>query len=182
MDKYYSMSQFSKILGVSSQTIRSWEAKGILYPHHKVGNGFRYYSQEQLDKLLSERSHSRLVVGYCRVSNNKQKVDLERQVEEMKRQLDTQNKPFEIITDIGSSMNYEKRGLKELIKIITQNKVEKVIVFHKDALLRFGFELVEYIASLYHCEIEVLDSSEKSDQRELVEDLAQIMTTFSCKL
>ena len=51
---------------------------------------------------------------------------------------------FEIISDIGSGINYKKKGLKELMKRISQNKVDKVVVFYKDRLLRFGFELVEY--------------------------------------
>ena len=94
----------------------------------------------------------------------------------------SKGKPFEIISDIGSEINYKKKGLKELIKLITQNKVEKVVVLYKDRLLRFGFELIEYIASLYNCEIEIIDNTEKSEQQELVEDLVQIITVFSCKL
>ncbi len=66
--------------------------------------------------------------------------------------------------------------------MITQNKVEKVVVLYQDRLLRFGFELVEYIASLYNCEIEIIDNTEKSEQQELVEDLVQIITVFNCKL
>ena len=89
--------------------------------------------------------------------------------------------PFEIISDIGSGINYKKKGLQELIKRI-QNQVEKVVVLYKDRLLGLGFELVEYIASLYNCEIEIIDNTEKSEQRELVEDLVQIITVFSCKL
>lgn len=53
---------------------------------------------------------------------------------------------------------------------------------YKDRLLRFGFELVEYIASLYNCDVEIIDNTEKSEQQELVEDLVQIITVFSCKL
>ena len=48
--------------------------------------------------------------------------------------------------------------------------------------MRFGFELIEYIAALYNCEIEIIDNTEKSEQQELVEDLVQIITVFSCKL
>ena len=70
----------------------------------------------------------------------------------------------------SAGINYKKKGLKELIKLITQNKVEKVVILYKDRLLRFGFELVEYIASLYNCEIEIMDSTEKSEQQELVEE------------
>ena len=75
-----------------------------------------------------------------------------------------------------------KKGLKELIKLISQNQVDKVVVLYKDRLLRFGYELVEYIASLYNCEIEIIDNTEKSEQQELVEDLVQIITVFSCRL
>ena len=81
-----------------------------------------------------------------------------------------------------SGINYKKKGLQELIRRISQNQVEKVVVLYKDRLLRFGFELIEYIASLYNCEIEIIDNTEKSEQQELVEDLVQIITVFSCKL
>ena len=76
----------------------------------------------------------------------------------------------------------KKKGLQELIRRISQNQVEKVVVLYKDRLLRLGFELIEYIASLYNCEIEIIDNTEKSEQQELVEDLVQIITVFSCKL
>ena len=64
----------------------------------------------------------------------------------------------------------------------SERTIEKVVVLYKGRLLRFGFELVEYMASLYNCEIEIIDNTEKSEQQELVEDLVQIITIFSCKL
>ena len=183
MSKYYSIREFSKILGVSAQTLRNWDAKGKLHPHHTSSNGYRYYSQEQLNQVMNIKPNlDRLVIGYCRVSSNKQKDDLERQIENMKMYLTAQGKPYEIITDIGSGINYNNKGLKELIQRITQNKVEKIVVLYKDRLLRFGFELVEYIASLHDCNIEIIDNTEKTEQQELVEDLVQIITVFSCKL
>lgn len=183
MSKYYSIREFSRILGVSAQTLRNWDAKGKLHPHHTSSNGYRYYSQEQLNQVMNIKPNlDRLVIGYCRVSSNKQKDDLERQIENMKMYLTAQGKPFEIITDIGSGINYKNKGLKELIQRISQNKVEKVVILYKDRLLRFGFELVEYIASLHDCNIEIIDNTEKTEQQELVEDLVQIITVFSCKL
>ena len=183
MSKYYSINKFSKILGVSAQTLRNWDKKGKLHPHHTSSNGYRYYSHEQLNQVMNVKPNlDRIVIGYCRVSSNKQKDDLERQIENMKLYLTAQGKPFEIISDIGSGINYKKKGLKELMKRISQNKVDKVVVFYKDRLLRFGFELVEYIASLYDCDIEIIDHTEKTEQQELVEDLVQIITVFSCKL
>ena len=131
MSKYYSINKFSKILGVSAQTLRNGNKKGKLHPHHTSSNGYRYYSHEQLNQVMNV------------------KPNLDR---------------------------------KELMKRISQNKVDKVVVFYKDRLLRFGFELVEYIASLYDCNIEIIDHTEKTEQQELVEDLVQIITVFSCKL
>ena len=183
MEKYYTINQFSEILGVTPQTLRNWDRSGKLPPHHTSGNGYRYYSHEQLNQVMNIKPNlDRITIGYCRVSSNKQKDDLERQIENMKLYLTAQGNPFEIISDIGSGINYKKKGLKELIKRISQNKVEKVVVLYEDRLLRFGFELVEYIAGLYNCDIEIIDNTEKSEQQELVEDLVQIITVFSCKL
>lgn len=181
--KYYSIAEFSKILNVSAQTLRNWDKSGKLKPHHTGPSGYRYYSQEQLNQVLNIQSNlNRKTIGYCRVSSNKQKNDLERQIENMNLYLMAQGKPFEIISDIGSGINYKKKGLRQLIQQITQGKVEKVVVLYKDRLLRFGFELIEYIANLHHCEIEIVDTTKKSEQEELVEDLIQIITVFSCKL
>ena len=183
MEKYYTINQFSEILGVTPQTLRNWDRSGKLPPHHTSGNGYRYYSHEQLNQVMNIKPNlDRITIGYCRVSSNKQKDDLERQIENMKLYLTAQGNPFEIISDIGSGINYKKKGLKELIKRISQNKVEKVVVLYEDRLLRFGFELVEYIAGLYNCDIEIIDNTEKTEQQELVEDLVQIITVFSCKL
>ena len=183
MSKYYSINKFSKILGVSAQTLRNGDKKVKLHPHHTSSNGYRYYSHEQLNQVMNVKPNlDRIVIGYCRVSSNKQKDDLERQIENMKLYLTAQGKPFEIISDIGSGIDYKKKGLKELMKRISQNKVDKVVVFYKDRLLRFGFELVEYIASLYDCDIEIINRTEKTEQQEIVEDLVQIITVFSCKL
>ena len=182
--KYYTIHEFSKLVGKTPQTLRNWDKKGLLIPHHTGANGYRYYSHDQLKQVLNikEDKKSKVIIGYCRVSSYKQKDDLQRQVENMKLYLDKQNKNYEIIEDIGSGINYTKKGLRTLLRKIVNNEVEKVVVLYKDRLLRFGFELVEYIANLYVCEIEVIDSTEKTEQQELVEDLVQIITVFSCKL
>lgn len=182
MSKYYSIREFSKILGVSAQTLRNWDASGKLHPHHTTSNGYRYYSHEQLNQVMNVKpSLNRIVIGYCRVSSNKQKDDLERQIENMKLYLNAQGRPYGIISDIGSGINYKNKGLRALIERISRNEVEKVVVLHKDRLLRFGFELVEYVASLHNCEVEVIDNTNKFEQQELVEDLVQIITVLGCK-
>ena len=182
MEKYYTINQFSKILGVTPQTLRNGDRSGKRLPHHTSGNGYRYYSSEQLNQIRGVKPKKRTVIGYCRVSSHKQKDDLERQIENVRNYLIAQGKPFEIITDIGSGINYNKKGLQNLIEKIVNNEVEKIVVLYKDRLLRFGFEMLEYVAGLYGCEIEIIDNTQKTEQQELVDDLVQIITVFSCKL
>ena len=180
--EYYSINRFSKIIGVTPQTLRNWDRSGKLHPHHTSSNGYRYYSEEQLNTVAGIKAEPKKVIGYCRVSSPKQKDDLERQIENLRTYLYAQGKPFDIITDIGYGINYKKKGLLELIRRIESNQAEKVVVLYKDRLLRFGFELIETIAAIHDCKIEIVDTTQKSEQQELVEDLMQIITVFSCKL
>ena len=183
MGNFYTIHAASKILGVTPQTLRNWDKTGKLKPHHTSANGYRYYSQEQIDAFLRvAKKAERIVIGYCRVSSAKQKDDLKRQEEAVRAYLIAQGSPFEIITDIGSGINYSKPGLRALIERITCGNVKKVTVLYKDRLVRFGFEMIEYLAGLYNCEIEIIDNTPKTEQQELVEDLVQIITVFSCKL
>ncbi len=183
MRNFYTIHAASKILGVTPQTLRNWDKTGKLKPHHTSANGYRYYSQEQIDAFLRvAKKAERIVIGYCRVSSVKQRDDLKRQEEAVRAYLIAQGSPFEIITDIGSGINYSKPGLRALIERITRGDVKKVAVLYKDRLIRFGFEMIEYLASLYNCEIEIIDNTPKTEQQELVEDLVQIITVFSCKL
>ncbi len=180
--KYYSVKQLSNLLGVTSQTLRNWDKNGKLKPHHIAESGYRYYSEEQVNRLLGIKDVTRKVIGYCRVDSLKQKEDLDRQVEDVRSYLLAGGRPFEIITDIGSGVNYKNKGLRSLIKEITENKVDKIVILYKDRLLRFGYELIEYLASLYNCDIEVIDNTEKIQDQELVDDLIQIVTVFGYKM
>jgi len=116
------------------------------------------------------------------VSSYKQKDDLERQIENVKTYMIAKGYSFDIITDIGSGINYNKKGLNELIDLITNTEVEKIVILYKDRLLRFGFELVENLCEKYGTTIEIIDNTEKTEEQELVEDLIQIVTAFSCRL
>lgn len=181
--KFYTIHEMTELLGVSAQTLRNWDKVGKLKPHHRSANGYRYYSESDLNQLLGKiDSLPKKTVGYCRVSSNKQKDDLQQQIENMRTYLLAQGIPFEVITDIGSGINYQRKGLQKLLKGIVSREYTKVVVLYKDRLARFGFELIEYIASLYDCTIEIVDSANKTEERELVEDLVQIITVFSCKL
>jgi predicted site-specific integrase-resolvase len=182
--KYYSAKTVTKILGVTAQTLRNWDKENKLKPTYVKSNGYRYYSEESILSYTQERKTKKelKVIGYVRVSSKKQKDDLERQKENIEKYLKEKYKNYEIIEDIGSGINYNKPGLEKLIEKINKKEVDIITVLYKDRLLRFGFELVEYFASLNNVKIEVLDRIDKTQDEELVEDLVQIITVFSCKL
>ena len=183
--KYYSIGEFANRIGKTIQTLRNWDKKNILKPSHVTQGGTRYYSQEQLNHFLglkSEKQINKKIVGYCRVSSHKQKDDLERQIENVKTYMYAKGYQFEIITDIGSGINYNKKGLNQLIDMVTNSEVEKIVVLYKDRLIRFGYELIENLCNKFGTIIEIIDNTEKTEQQELVEDLVQIVTVFSCRL
>jgi len=182
--KYYTIGQFSKLVGKSIQTLRLWYKEGKLKPHHITEGGHRYYSEQQINQVLQVPlvKRNRKVIGYCRVSNNKQKDDLVRQVENVKTYMYAKGYQFDVITDIGSGINYNKKGLNQLIDMITNSEVEKIVILYKDRLLRFGFEIIENLCNKYGTAIEIIDNTDKTIDAELVEDLIQIVTVFSCRL
>ena len=180
--KYYSIGEFSKLIGKTSQTLREWDKKDILKPHHVAPTGYRYYSQEQLNHFLGIKgiaTKTKKVIGYCRVSSHKQKNDLERQIENVKTYMIAKGYCFDIITDIRSWIDYNKKGLNQLIDMITNSEVSTIVILYKDRLLRFGFEIIESLCNKYGTTIEIIDNTE---EQELVEDLIQIVTVFSCRL
>ena len=182
--KYYSSKTVTQILGVTAQTLRNWDKEGKLKPAYVKSNGYRYYSEESILAYTQERKTKKNlnVIGYARVSSKKQSDDLERQVNNLEEYLSSKYDSFEIVTDIGSGINYNKPGLLKLIEKINKKEVDLIVVLYKDRLLRFGFELVEYFASLNNVKMLVLDKVDKNQDQELVEDLVQIITVFSCKI
>ena len=183
--KYYSSKTVTQMLGVSAQTLRNWDKEGKLKPSYVKSNGNRYYSEESILSYTQERKTKKNlnVVGYARVSSKKQIDDLERQVENIKQYMTRKYESYDIITDVGSGINYNKKGLLSLIEKINKKEIDVIVVLYKDRLLRFGFELIEYFAKLNNVKIEIIDNTmDKTQDQELVEDLFQIITVFSCKL
>ena len=179
----YSIRKFADLIDVNPQTLRNWDKEGKLKPAYvNPDTGYRYYSEEQLQEQLGKIAEEKIVVGYCRVSSKKQQADLERQVQNMKTYLLAQGKPFKIVTDIGSGIHYNKKGLNEVIDLVMDKKVSKIVVLYKDRLVRFGYELIKNICDKNNVSIEIIDHNEKSEQEEVVEDLVQIITVFSSKL
>lgn len=179
-----SIGKFAKELGVTPEHVRTMHRTGEVIPARISEKGTRYYSEEQLRELKNTQFSQReeKVVAYCRVSTKSQKEDLEKQVENVKSYMYAKGYSFEVITDIGSGINYKNKGLQELISVIDSNQVTKVVILYKDRLVRFGFELIQLLCELHGVEIEIIDNSEHSTDEELTDDLIQIVTLFANRL
>lgn len=176
-----SIGKFAELAGVSTTTLRQMHKMGELVPVRVSRGGTRYYSMEQLRQLAGKQDRPKKVIGYCRVSESQQN-DLEAQVENVRTYMCAKGYQFDIITDIGSGINYSKKGLQELISKINNQETDKVVVLYKDRLIRFGFEMLEYFCKINDVEIEIIDSKEVSREQELTDDFIQIITVFANRL
>jgi transposon, resolvase len=177
--------EFAKSLGVSIQTLRNWDKEGKLKPTYITENGYRYYSEDLLNKFRNIKNVNQVTkknILYARVSTKNQKDDLDRQIDNLKQYAYSKGYSFEIITDIGSGINYKKEGLLKMITLIERGEIERIIVLYKDRLIRFGYDLIEYICKLNNTKIEIVDNSTISKEQELTEDLIQIITVFANRL
>jgi predicted site-specific integrase-resolvase len=126
---------------------------------------------------LDEASSKKKII-YARVSSRNQKEDLTKQIEFLRVRFPQ----HELIEDIGSGLNFKRKGFCSLIERILEKEVSEVVVAHKDRLSRFGFELINLIAKKQDCEIVVLEDVKLSPQAELMQDLLSIIHVFSCRL
>ena len=177
-----SIGKFAKMVGVTTTTLRRMHESGELIPYHVSQGGTRYYSTEQLKMFAPKTEKTKPVIGYCRVSTPSQKDDLETQVANVKSYMYAKGYQFEIIVDIGSGINYTKKGLQQLISKINNKEISKVVVLYKDRLTRFGFELIEYLCNINDVEIEIIDNTSCCKEQELTDDLIQIITVFANRL
>lgn len=179
-----SIGKFAKELGVTPEHVRTMHRTGEVIPARISEKGTRYYSEEQLRDLKNSRTLQReeKVVAYCRVSMKSQKDELEKQIENVKSYMYAKGYSFEVITDVGSGINYKNKGLRQLISLISSNQVTRVVILHRDVLMSFDFELIQLLCELHNVDIEIIDNSERSNEEESTNDLIEIITVFANKL
>ena len=181
MNRFIKAGEAARILGVTVQTLRRWEKSGQLLPDKKTDGGTRYYD---IDRLLGISSkESILTIGYARVSSHDQKEDLVRQKQALSTYCAAHGWNYEIISDLGSGMNYKKRGLKNLLDAILGRKIKRLVLTHKDRLLRFGAELIFTLCEIHHVEVVIINQGEDlSFEEDLAKDVLEIITVFAARL
>lgn len=176
-----SIGKFAKKVGLTTASLRRMHESGECIPYHITKGGTRYYSLDQLKDFSTADKKKKLVIGYCRVSTSSQKDDLEAQINNMKSYMYAKGYKFEIISDIGSGIDYKKNGLQELLNKINDQDISKIVILYKDMLIGFGFELIEYICKINDVEIEIIDNTEQNKE-EIFNNLIKIVKIFANSL
>jgi putative resolvase len=183
MERLVAIGEAARVLGVSVSTLRRWEASGKLVAEHTAGKHRRYDLAKLKPELFRAGADARRTIAYARVSSHDQKDDLERQKQVLELYCARQGWTFEVITDLGSGMNYHKKGLKRLLAGILAEEVGRLVIAHKDRLLRFGAELVFAICAAKHVEVVILNQGEDTTfEEDLAKDVLEIITVFSARL
>jgi len=195
MENYISGKKASEILGIHQRTLMNWDKKGLIDVIRTPGNKRLYNVKKYLEKNKFKCDNSNLVKGcdfiideinekinicYIRVSTYGQKDDLERQKQYMIEKFPK----LKIIEDVGSGINFKRKGLLKIIQLAIDGKLNKLIVAHKDRLARFGYELIDFIIKEYsNGEIIILNKEEDLEpEEEMVKDVLQIMNVFTAKM
>ena len=187
MGKLVNISEAARILGVTTTTLRNWDKKGLLKPDELTKGKARRYRIESLRNINRNIIFTKddlKTIAYARVSSYDQKEDLNRQVKLLELYCAKHGYKYEVIQDIGSGMNYYKKGLTKLIDLILDNQVQRLILTHKDRLLRFGAELVFSICEAKNVEVIIINQGDETPlfEEELAKDVLEIITVFSARL
>ena len=178
----YKIGEFSEKVGVSISTLQRWDRTNVLKSRRTPTNQ-RYYTDEDLNKVLNletETKSKRKNVGYCRVSTQRQKKNLENQKEFVSVYSLSHGVILdEIYTDIGSGLNYKRKNWSTLLKQVEANEIDKIYITYKDRFVRFGYEWFEEFCASHGTEIIVLNQKQTSLEEELTEDLLSILHEFS---
>lgn len=164
-----------KLLNIHPNTLRTWDSKGLIRSLRIGEKGQRRYD---ISSLIKKEESGKENICYCRVSSRSQKEDLESQINFLKQKFPQHN----VISDIGSGLNYKRKGLRIILDKAIKGTIGQVVVAYKDRLCRFGFELCEYVINASGGEILVLNQLDSSPQEEMVKDLTSIIHVFSCRL
>ena len=179
--KYRGAQEIRKTYEISSETLRRWNNQGKISSIRTPG-GNRLYSVVDVEKIFGnqERINEKKKICYARVSSEKQKEDLDRQCKYLRQKCPD----HKLIKDIGSGLNWKRKGFTSILERSYQRDIEEVVVTHKDRLCRFAFELVEWIFSKHDTKIVVLGSDinvDDTESGELTEDLLSIVTIFTAR-
>ena len=164
----------AEFYNISISNLRKWAREGLIETQQTKGGRYNYIihnAEEQCPEQIQEN------IIYARVSSKKQQDDLQRQIIKLQRSFPN----FTLISDIGSGINFKRKGFKKIMELLFQRKIKKVVVAHKDRFARFGFDFFQWIFEEFDATLEILQEHTKSSNEELADDLMEIITVFAAR-
>ena len=180
--KIYKITEASNYLGVSINTLKTLANNGKI-KSFKTSGGHRRFRQEDLDAYMGveKEKQEKLTVIYARCSTAKQKENLERQKDRLRKHAEVKGYMYVLIDEIASGINEKRNGIHKLIKMCFEGNVERVLIEYKDRLARFGYEYLDAIFTNLEIEVEIMETKEKKYEEELAEDIMKILTCYSAR-
>lgn len=179
MDNVYkTRKEAADILGITFPTLYKL-AENNEIETVKIGSVQKYNIEKYMRKIKMDNPNKRNIC-YCRVSSKKQRGDLERQEQYMEKRYPN----YEIVSDIGSGLNYNRTGLNRIIRLAINGEINELVVAYKDRLMRFGYELVENLIKNYsNGKIVVINKEEEETPiNEITKDIISIMNVYVAKV
>jgi excisionase family DNA binding protein len=184
-----SIGEAASLLGVSVKTVRRWADTGKLKVERSPSGHRRFFTSE-INQMVAQQPRpplpleERITINYARVSSHDQKEDLKRQIQVLEQFSGSHGWQYETMKDTGSGLNYQKKGLQKLLKRLMKGDVGRLVLTHKDRLLRFGAELVFALCEEFGTEVVIINQSpeEVTFEQELVSDMIELVTVFSARL
>jgi putative resolvase len=176
MIKYVSPQEAKRLFGFHPKTLNRWALAGKIDFIRSAG-GHARYSIDSLEQIAHSEDNRKIIL-YARVSTASQKDDL-------KSQSDYISKAYpqcRVISETGSGMNFKRKKFIEIMESVAKKEIKLIVIAHKDRLVRFGFEFIEWFCHINNCQIEIINTTYKTPHQELVDDFMAIMHCFSSKL
>ena len=180
--KIYKTTEASKYLGVSINTLKTL-ANNDKINYFKTSGEHRRFRQDDLDSYMGveKEKQEKLTIIYARCSTHKQKENLERQKDRLRKYAENKGYKTVLIDEIASGINEKRKGIHKLIKMCFEGKVERVLIEYKDRLARFGYEYLDSIFKNLEIIVEIVELKEQKYEEELAEDIMKILTCYSAR-
>ena len=187
MGKMISISEASKLTGVTVKTLKIWDNEGLLKAKYKTVGGHRRYDSDDIEKYIGNdisKEKERNVFVYCRVSTKKQQEsgNLQRQKERLVKYCnEKQYNIVEVFEEVASGISDNRRQLIKMFRLL--DEVKYIVIEYDDRLARFGYNYLKEYAKSFNVDVEVIEHNQKKDvNEEMVNDLISIITCSSAKL
>lgn len=184
MNNIYSPKEFDKLIGRTTNTLQKWDREGKLEAHRSPTTNRRYYTHDQYLQYRGLVAQEQgLTIVYTGVSGVAQKPDLAHQIYALEAYCKQHSITVdEWMSDIGSGLNYQRKQFNRLFEMIELGQVRRLVIAHRDRLVRFGYDYFEAFCQRHHTELVVINGEAMSPEQELVRDLMAIVTVFLARL